>query len=246
MNPIAGGGSTPWQIVHVDNSAAAGGDGTYENPYNTLAEAQADTLNVNNEWTITYVNEGTSTSLSGTTYGGTFQFQQDYQSLVGSGGDFVIESQANCGTNIAGSGWLYTIPQQTTNNPVLNPSGPSVDTNGQAGTTTANLTITGSQTGFLASGNMTGAVARRPGTTANPLGLTTTGATAVRNVTIAGDGTTNPQRGVWLSNTTGSRGSSGDIEFTDTVVGNMNNTGFRVDGGNETKCQHQLFWQPNQ
>ena len=61
---------------------------------------------------------------------------------------------------------------------------------------------------------MTGAVARRVGTTANPLGLTTAGATAVRNVTIAGDGTTNPQRGVWLDNTIGA------IEFTDTVVGN--------------------------
>ncbi len=230
MRPITGGGTTPWQVVHVDNSAAAGGNGTYENPYNTLAEAQSDPLNVNNEWTITYVDEGTSTSLSGTTYGGTFQFQQDYQSLVGSGGAFVIESQANCGTNIAGSGWLYTIPKQTTNNPVLsNPSGPSVDTNGQAGTTTANLTITGSQTGFLASDNMTGAVARRPGTTANPLGNTTTGATAVRSVTIAGDGTTNPQRGVWLLNNT-----AGAIEFTDTVVGNTNNTAFRVEGGTTT------------
>ena len=86
LNP--NNGNNPWSIVHVDNSAPAGGDGTYENPYNTLAQAQSDTLNVRDEWTITYVDEGTSTSLSGTTYGGTFQFQQDYQSLVGSGGNF--------------------------------------------------------------------------------------------------------------------------------------------------------------
>ena len=66
------------------------------------------------------------------------------------------------------------------------------------------------------------------GTTANPLGLTTSGATAVRNVTMSGDGTTNPQRGVWLNGDLADL--AGDIEFTDTVIGNMNNTGFRVDG----------------
>ena len=117
-----------------------------------------------------------------------------------------------------------------------NPAGTSVNTNGKTGSTIANLTITGSGTALLATGNMTG-TAKVAGTTSNPLGLTAAGATAVRSVTMSGDGTTNPQRGVWLKYTPAAAPTipaeialAGDIEFTDTVIGNMNNTGFRVDG----------------
>lgn len=31
----------PWQILHIDSNEAAGGDGTFETPYNTLATAEA-------------------------------------------------------------------------------------------------------------------------------------------------------------------------------------------------------------
>ena len=218
--------NTPWNVVHVNNAAPAGGKGTYESPYTTLQEAQTVATN---PWDIVYVNEGLSTSIP-IYYGGTFTFQDANQSLVGSGDDFVIEVQPGCGVRTATGDFLFTVAAQTTNNPVLNnPAGPSIDTNGQGGLTIANLTVTGSQTGILASGNLTG-TPKAAGTTANPLGTTTAGktnagATAVRNVTISGDGSTNPQRGVWLTSTTGA------IEFTDTVIGNMNNTGFRVDGG---------------
>jgi hypothetical protein len=59
---------------------------------------------------------------------------------------------------------------------------------------------------------------------------------------MSGDGTTNPQRGVWLKYAPAVTGPpaipeaalAGDIEFTDTVIGNMNNTGFRVDGLDST------------
>jgi hypothetical protein len=214
--------NNPWRVIHVNNAAPAGGTGTYESPFTTLQEAQTQATQ---QWDIIYVNEGLSTTIP-IYYGGSFAFQNADQSLVGSGGDFTIQVQQGCGIRTANNDYLFTIAAQTTNNPVLNnPAGPSIETNNKGGLTIANLTVTGSQTGLLASSNLTGAP-KAAGTTANPQGTTTAGATAVRNVTISGDGSTNPQRGVWLTDATG------DIEFTDTVIGNMNNTGFRVDRGN--------------
>ena len=233
----------PWQVIHVDNTAAAGGNGTYEAPFTTLQEAQdskialgpAGVINATNKWNIFYVHEGNSTQASGKAYGGEFAFPGNDQFLVGSGGPLTIQVGPDCGTLINGN-YLFTIPKQTTNNPLLsNPAGTSVNTNGKTGSTIANLTITASGTALLASGNMTSPLPagitsplQPAGTTANPLGLTTSGATAVRNVTMSGDGTTNPQRGVWLNGA--SADLAGDIEFTDTSIGNMNNTSFRVDG----------------
>ena len=105
----------PWNVVHVDNTAAAGGNGSAESPYNTLGDAQADPLVQNDEWTIVYVHEGNSTLASGSTYGGTFAFQQDNQFLVGSGGSLILDVQPDCGVN-----GLFTIPAQSAANPVLN------------------------------------------------------------------------------------------------------------------------------
>jgi hypothetical protein len=216
QNPQAG--NADWNVIHVNNAAAAGGNGTFEAPFQTLAEADAAAVN---PWDIVYVNQGLSTTSSSGLYGGTFSFNAMNQSLVGSGGNFVIASQPNCGVN-----GLYTIAARSAANPVLsNPAGSSVEIPGMGGATVANLTINGSQTGILASGNLTSPSSAPVGTTARPTAASVAGATTVTNVTIAGDGTTNLQRGVFLN------GASGDIAFTEVAVGNMNNTGFRVDGG---------------
>ena len=221
-NPV--NSSLPWRAIHVDNSAAAGGNGTFESPFQTLAEADAVATNA---WDIVYVHEGLSTSSSaspGDLYGGTFSFNAPNQFLVGSGGDLIIEGQANCGVN-----GLVTIDALTTNNPVLSdPGAPSINLNGQGGVTVANLTINGSQTGIF---NNTAAsldgTAQRFGTTANPFNTTISqaGGSSVRNVIISGDGSTNLQKGVSLTNATGG------IEFSDTAIGNMNNIGFQIGDG---------------
>jgi len=223
-----------WNFVHVDNTAASGGNGTFERPYNSLPEAQQDSLVQNQEWTVVYVAEGNSTSVSGAPYGGTFAFQQPNQFLIGSGGNFVLEVQPECGVN-----GLLTVPAQSSEAPVLsNLSGPSVEIGNSShtggsdtgGATIANLTITGSQTGIRAYGDLSGSP-QPQGTTNNPFGTNTAGGTAVRNVTIAGDGEAAPQRGIWIASTdTSSQLPTGAIEFTDVIVGNMNNTGFFVGG----------------
>ena len=221
-NPV--NSSLPWRAIHVDNSAAAGGNGTFESPFQTLAEADAVATNA---WDIVYVHEGLSASSSASPsdlYGGTFSFNAPNQFLVGSGGDLIIEGQANCGVN-----GLVTIDALTTNNPVLSdPGAPSINLNGQGGVTVANLTINGSQTGIF---NNTAAsldgTAQRFGTTANPFNTTISqaGGSSVRNVIISGDGSTNLQKGVSLTNATGG------IEFSDTAIGNMNNIGFQIGDG---------------
>lgn len=197
-------GNSYWNVIHVNNAAAAGGNGTFEAPFRTLAEADAAAVN---PWDIVYVNEGLSTTSSSGLYGGTFGFNAQHQSLVGSGGNFVIASQPNCGVN-----GLYTIAAQTTANPVLsNPGGASVQIPGTGGVRVENLTITGSNKGISATGNLT---------------ATNNAPSRVNNVTIAGDGTAAPQRGVEIES------ASGAIEFTNTAIANMNNTGFLVQAGN--------------
>lgn len=51
--------NTAQQIIHVDNTAAAGGNGTAERPYNTLASAQAAALA--NEMIYVHTGDGSST-----------------------------------------------------------------------------------------------------------------------------------------------------------------------------------------
>ena len=220
MNPQ--NGNALWNVIHVNNAAAAGGNGTAEAPFTTLQEAQAAATS---PWDIVYVNEGTSTLLSGTTYGGTFAFQQPNQFLVGSGGPLTLAAQPGCGVN-----GLFTIAAQTTANPVLsNPAGTSVDTNGQGGVTLANLTVTGSGEGLVASGGMDG-TAQPFGTTANPYGtsISNAGGSSVRNVTFTGDGTAAAQRGVRID------GATGGIEFTDTSIANMTRTGLLIQNNTGT------------
>ncbi len=71
-------------MIHVDNSAAAGGNGTVQDPFKTLAAAQAAS-NVND---IIYVHRGT-----GTTVGyDTGIVLKNSQMLLGSGNSYVIQT----------------------------------------------------------------------------------------------------------------------------------------------------------
>ena len=214
---------TPWNVIHVDNTAAAGGDGTAEAPFTNLADADNAATRA---WDIVYVHEGNS-RVAPNFYGDSFSFNQDNQFLVGSGGPLTLAVGSSCGTfNAASGAYLFTIPKQSTNNPLLsNPGGTSIDTNGQGGLTIANLDIVGSNEALLVQGGDLNGTAQPFGTTANPYNsaISLAGGTSVRNVNIGGDGTAAIQRGVRIIN------STGGIEFTDTTIANMTRAGLLID-----------------
>ena len=214
---------TPWNVIHVDNTAAAGGDGTAEAPFTNLADAD---VAATRQWDIVYVHEGNS-RVAPNFYGDSFSFNADNQFLVGSGGPLTLAVGSNCGTfNTASNAYLFTVPAQSTNNPLLsNPGGTSIDTNGQGGLTIANLDIVGSNEALLVQGGDLNGTAQPFGTTANPYdsAISLAGGTSVRNVNIGGDGTAAIQRGVRITD------STGGIEFTDTTIANMTRSGLLVD-----------------
>jgi len=195
---------TPWRVIHVNNAAAAGGDGSIENPFTTLA--QGDTA-ATNPWDIVFVSYGTGTPAG---YGTPFSFNQPNQSLIGDGAAFYFPSLSgpvNIATNSSG------------NLPLLsNPAGDSVFIDGAiaGGATVANLQITGSGVGIAGTGNLTGLPS-----ILHPLGQPSW----INNVTIAGNGTSAGQTGVSLVN------PSGLIDFTETTISNMTQGGLVVDGG---------------
>jgi hypothetical protein len=76
INPLTG---TPWRVIHVDNSVAAGGAGTAEAPVNSLAGAQAV---ANQPFDVIFVHQGNSAV---TPYSGGYTFAADNQYLVGQG-----------------------------------------------------------------------------------------------------------------------------------------------------------------
>ena len=254
-NPIAAlnpqNNNQLWHVIHVDNQAAPNGNGTAEAPFRTLAEAQNAGLpggRNNDPWNITYVHQGNATSTF-TAYTDPFTFTADSQFLVGSGGPLTIATQPFNGET------LLTIGALTSGNPVLstpgqsnitiaspNPAAP-VPTN-VGGVTIANLSIIGSGTGISGSGNLTreptsaGLPFPQPvGTTNNPFGtpIANTGGSAVRNVSISGNGTSNSQTGVVIAAERQSLVASvpntnptGGIEFSDTAIDLMTADGFEV------------------
>lgn len=74
------------EILHVDNSAPGGGDGSAENPFNALADAQAAA----SAYTIIYVKRGDGTD---TNQDQGIVLDKTGQRLVGSGTDFVYDSR---------------------------------------------------------------------------------------------------------------------------------------------------------
>ncbi|HVU86682.1 MAG TPA: right-handed parallel beta-helix repeat-containing protein [Pirellulales bacterium] len=127
-NPNTG---TAYNVIHVDNAAAAGGNGTAEHPFNTLSAAQAASA-VND---IIYVHRG-----NGTTAGyDTGIVLKNNQMLLGSGNSYVIQ------TTEVGPFLLKAISQ----------SGPDISNPNGAGITLANndrvggITISTADVGIL-------------------------------------------------------------------------------------------------
>jgi hypothetical protein len=186
--------ASPWRVIHVDNSAPAGGDGSFEKPLNTLAEGSTAATN---PWDIVFVHEGLSRTT--TPYGGTFAFQAQNQYLVGDGGTFTLPT-VTCGPKLLSTG--------ATSVPLLsNPAGDSIAIVGPnaAGATVADLDIIGSSTGIYATGPLT-SDAGRP--------------TTVQNVTISGNGTTANQTGVYLEAASGAISFS-DTEIANMTEGGL-------------------------
>ena len=107
----------------------------------------------------------------------------------------------------------------------------------RGGATIANLQILGSGVGLDVSGDLDGT--RQPvGTTANMYGspLSTQGGSAVRNVSILGDGTSEQQRGVRIAGVLNAAltdiepgtAPTGNIEFSDTRIENTTSVAFQV------------------
>ena len=219
-----------WKVIHVDNTAAAGGTGTAEAPFTNLADA---TTAATREWDIVYVHEGNSQLALANAYGDQFKFRNANQFLVGSGGPLTLEVGPKCGTfvnndpNRPGGAYLFTIPAQSINNPLLSrPGGTSINTDGQGGITIANIESQGSTAALLVqNGNLNGFYQYR-GTTANQFGTNYVsagvGGSSVRLSSFSGSGAAT-QAGIRITN------SSGRMEFTDTTVADMSSTGLLID-----------------
>ena len=219
----------PWKVIHVDNTASAGGNGTAQAPFTNLADAQTA---AQQEWDIVYVHEGNSrVGPTNFFYSDPFAFQADNQFLVGSGGQLTIEVGSRCGTfNPASGAYLFTVPAQSTRNPLLsNPGGTSIDTNGQGGVTIANIEVTGSGDALKVNGNLAG-TAQPWGTTANlyNTAISQAGGSSVRLSNFSSSNSPDAQRGVTIE------GASGGIEFTDTSIANMTRTGMLIQNNTST------------
>ena len=87
INPATG---TAWNVIHVDNSANPLGNGSAEQPVQTLAAAQGLATN---PYDIVFVRTGNSDA---TPYTSNWQFQADNQILVGQGSSLQLNT-ATCG-----------------------------------------------------------------------------------------------------------------------------------------------------
>ncbi len=216
-------GNQPWRVIHVNNTAPAGGNGTAEAPFSTLAAGDAAATQA---WDIVFVDRGDGTAAG---YGSEFSFNAQNQYLVGNGGSFFLPT-STCG--------LKDIATDTSGlRPLLsNPAGNSVLIDGAVagGATVANLQITGSKVGIAATGDLTGL----PRAGESPYGPATqdtyaAGGTIVSNVAIAGNGTAASQTGINLAS------ASGDIAFVDTAVANMTAGGFVSTAANGLTVDYQ-------
>ena len=205
VNPETG---TPWRVIHVNNAAVAGGTGTAESPFTTLAAGNAAATN---PWDIVFVDAGTGAAYdSAVGLNTTFTPLAANQYLIGNGLPYYLPTECSGPINLATRSGVRPL--------LTNPTGPSIEvTNGLV---VNNFTITGSQVGILGTGSLSSGI-NRPG---EPPYGSANGAAVVNNVDINGTKVAG-QTGVFLDNTTG------DIVFTSTKITDMTNGGFKVDGG---------------
>jgi len=112
LNPAT---DQPWNVIHVDNSAALGGDGTAEAPLPLLQLAQT---RATNPFDIVYVHSGNSGTDAAQRYESNWQFQADDQILVGQGSAIELNT-INCGPR-------QFFNQQPGSRPVLTSAGTAI------------------------------------------------------------------------------------------------------------------------
>jgi hypothetical protein len=169
---------TAQRVLHVDNSAGGGGDGTLENPFNTLAAAQA----VLQDFDILYINRGTGTT-AGMNAGLTVARNNVW--VIGSGTDFVYDAgrfRAPTESNLSG-----TVMVAGGLAPVITNAGVNGD----------GINVTGADT-FI--GGVTVDAAARHGIYALSNAGTNLGGITVQDVTVTG----NTQNGILIETGAGS------------------------------------------
>ncbi len=137
-NLDAAGNPLPWQMFHVDNSAAPGGNGTANAPFQTLAEAEAAAIAT---WDIVYVYVGNSLTTPYATPIGGYSFAAENQFLLGEGTSITIPTVSFGNRSLAASNNpnLYPI--------ITNPVGAAVNVD-QSGTTVDHIEIVNSTVGI--------------------------------------------------------------------------------------------------
>ncbi len=206
-------GNQPWYVIHVNNTGSDSGTGSASNPFNNIADANAEATQA---WDIVLVNAGDGTAMG---YDTTFSPLAANQYFIGDGSAFFIPTVCCGDINIATA---------TNGTPLLtNPTGPSINlTNGLV---TSNFKIENSAIGISGSGNLSSG--ERPsyasnititGTSTLPTqGIVITGATGAadfENVDISG-----MTKGAVVVN-----GGDPTITFTDGTITNTQDNILRV------------------
>lgn len=130
----------PQEVLHVDNTAAAAGDGSAESPFNTLSDAQAAA----SAHTIIYLHRGDGTD-TGQDQG--IALNQTGQQLIGSGAVFAYDSGAFITAN--GAKPTGTLIATATSAPVVGNVNPNQDgiTITADNVTVAGVTVDNANTG---------------------------------------------------------------------------------------------------
>ena len=206
----------PYEVFHVDNTTNTlpAGNGTWENPFTTLQQAQTAATA---DYDMVFVHIGQSETCPYEAPVGGYQFQANNQYLVGEGTSLQL-CTANCGlidvwSNKSSS--LYPV--------ITNPNGPAVVLTGinpttslpTSGATVDHVRITGSAIG----------ISDGPGLPASSP-TTGPGTATVNDVQIYGNGP--GQRGVQINDLAG---NSGTLNFSKMNLQNLTNDGFVVTTG---------------
>ena len=204
----------PYEVFHVDNTTNTlpAGNGTWENPFTTLQQAQTAATA---DYDMVFVHIGQSETCPYEAPVGGYQFQANNQYLVGEGTSLQL-CTANCGlidvwSNTSSS--LYPVITNT------QPGEAAIVLTNAAGTTSGatvdHVRITGSPIG----------ISDGPGLPASSP-TTGPGTATVNDVQIFGNGP--GQRGVQINDLAG---NSGTLNFSKMNLQNLTNDGFVVSAG---------------
>lgn len=214
INPQTG---KPWRVIHVDNSMPAGGTGTAETPFNTLAAGQAA---ADAEFDVVYMHVGLSQTdpyVMRDAVGDPipYTFLANNQYLIGEGSSLLLNS-VDCGL-------IRAAPQSNGIYPAMsNPLGTAIVLTDSADPltpgTTANATvnhvkIVGSQIAISDGGGLPAAAPTAPNRA------------TVRDVQIVGTGAN--QRGVEIRDRAGNNAT---FDFSYIDMKDMTEDGFYVNG----------------